>query len=101
MVTVREYMNDIVFIATFSVNSWLHARFKNINENWEQRGVKTGSCTCFQKNLPYILDGPAKDDTSSLLREKWVLSSGSVLNICGAESHEPAKKSLGALCPET
>ena len=26
----------------FSVNSWLHARFKNTNQNWEQRGVKIG-----------------------------------------------------------
>ena len=33
-------MNDIMFIATFSLNSWLHARFKNIKQNWEQRCVK-------------------------------------------------------------
>ena len=42
-------MNDIVFIATFSVNSWLHARFKNTYQNWEQREVKIG--------LVSVLDG--------------------------------------------
>ena len=35
-------MNDIVFIATLSVNPWLHARFRNINQNWEQGWIEIG-----------------------------------------------------------
>ena len=65
-------MNDTEFIATFSVNSWLHARFKNINQSWEQRWVKLGlvsvrMCSFFEHL--YALSGYPATYSGSLFGE--------------------------------